>query len=86
MLINKPLRFFEKLDLNIWDVHKEFLDIDNNKEIYIYISDSNNHRSRIDYIWMSENIFLQLADAKIKTFEGHRLDHKMLTLTLIIVG
>lgn len=82
VLVNKALRFFEKLEeLNLWDVHKEFLDMDNTKEIFTYISHNKKHASRIDYIWVSENLFLQLADAKIRSFDGHHLDHKMLTFT-----
>lgn len=78
--LNKALKFFGKLEeLNLWDVHKEFLDMDVNGEIYTYTNDINNHQSRIDYIWVSENIFVQLIDAKIKTFSGHKLDHKLLT-------
>ncbi|PKK60950.1 hypothetical protein RhiirC2_856562 [Rhizophagus irregularis] len=84
VFINKELLFFQKLeDLNLWDVHKEEYDMDHNKEIYTFTGISS--KTRIDYIWVSENIFLELTNAKIKHFDG-RFDHKLLTLNFNNIG
>lgn len=80
IFIKKDLTFFQKLeDLNLWDVHKEY-DMDHTREICTFTGVSS--MTRIDYIWVSENIFLELINAKIKNFDG-RFDHKLLTLNLI---
>ncbi|PKB98930.1 DNase I-like protein [Rhizophagus irregularis] len=84
VFINKELLFFQKLeDLNLWDVHKEEYDMDHNKEIYTFTGILS--KTRIDYIWVSENIFLELTNAKIKHFDG-RFDHKLLTLNFNNIG
>lgn len=78
--INKVLKFFEKLDnYNLWDVHKEFYDMDSTNEIHTFTG-INNSKTRIDYIWVSENIYNNVIDAKIKDFsDDTHLDHRILT-------
>ncbi|PKY27446.1 hypothetical protein RhiirB3_443170 [Rhizophagus irregularis] len=67
-LLKKDLMFFQKLeDLNLWDVHKEEHDMDQTREICTFTGVSS--MTRIDYIWVSENIFLELINAKIKNFD-----------------
>lgn len=63
------LRFFQKLeDLNLWDVHKESYDMEITGEIHTYTGITKK-TSRIDYIWASENVFLEMIKAKIVDFE-----------------
>ncbi|CAB4432502.1 unnamed protein product [Rhizophagus irregularis] len=83
-LLKKDLMFFQKLeDLNLWDVHKEEYDMDHTREICTFTGVSS--MTRIDYIWVSENIFLELINAKIKNFD-RRFDHKLLTLNFNNIG
>ncbi|CAB4376438.1 unnamed protein product [Rhizophagus irregularis] len=80
--IPKMLKIFQKLeDLNLWDVHKETYDMDNTKEIMTYFGRFN---SRIDYIWISENLFTKTSKAKIINIRDIiNTDHALLTFDFI---
>ncbi|CAG8765534.1 9171_t:CDS:2, partial [Rhizophagus irregularis] len=68
-------------DLNLWDVHKETYDMDNTKEIMTYFGRFN---SRIDYIWISENLFTKTSKAKIINIRDIiNTDHALLTFDFI---
>ncbi|PKK57468.1 hypothetical protein RhiirC2_797970 [Rhizophagus irregularis] len=68
-------------DLNLWDVHKETYDMDNTKEIITYFGHFN---SRIDYIWISENLFTKISKAKIINIRDIiNTDHALLTFDFI---
>ncbi|CAB5185140.1 unnamed protein product [Rhizophagus irregularis] len=78
----KMLKIFQKLeDLNLWDVHKETYDMDNTKEIMTYFGRFN---SRINYIWISENLFTKTSNAKIINIRDIiKMDHALLTFDFI---
>ncbi|CAB4375485.1 unnamed protein product [Rhizophagus irregularis] len=80
--IPKMLKIFQKLeDLNLWDIHKETYDMDHTKEIMTYFGRFN---SRIDYIWISENLFTKTSNAKIINIRDIiKTDHALLTFDFI---
>ncbi|CAB4381926.1 unnamed protein product [Rhizophagus irregularis] len=68
-------------DLNLWDIHKETYDMDHTKEIMTYFGRFN---SRIDYIWISENLFTKTSNAKIINIRDIiKTDHALLTFDFI---
>ncbi|CAB4445624.1 unnamed protein product [Rhizophagus irregularis] len=80
--IPKMLKIFQKLeDFNLWDVHKETYDMDNTKERMTYFGHFN---TRIDYIWISENLFTKTSKAKIMNIRDIiKTDHALLTFDFI---
>ncbi|GBC34051.2 hypothetical protein GLOIN_2v1846731 [Rhizophagus irregularis DAOM 181602=DAOM 197198] len=80
--VPKMLKIFQKLEnLNLWDVHKETYDMDNTKDIMTYFG---RFKSRIDYIWISENLFTKTSKAKIINIRDIiKTDHALLTFDFI---
>ncbi|CAB4418207.1 unnamed protein product [Rhizophagus irregularis] len=68
--------------LNLWDVHKEEYDMDHTREVCTFTGVAS--KTRI-VIYGCPKIFLELINAKIKTFNG-RFDHKLLTLNFNNIG
>ncbi|GBC39515.2 hypothetical protein GLOIN_2v1480544 [Rhizophagus irregularis DAOM 181602=DAOM 197198] len=67
-------------ELNMWDVHKEEYDMENRKIINTFTNKTTGKGSRIDYIWVTENIFNEIIIAKIKDFSDIKTDHRMLLI------
>lgn len=77
----KSLKIFGKMEeLNMWDVHKEEYDMENRKIINTFTNKTTGKGSRIDYIWVTENIFNEIIIAKIKDFSDIKTDHRMLLI------
>uniref|UniRef100_U9UGS7 Reverse transcriptase domain-containing protein n=1 Tax=Rhizophagus irregularis (strain DAOM 181602 / DAOM 197198 / MUCL 43194) TaxID=747089 RepID=U9UGS7_RHIID len=64
----------------MWDVHKEEYDMENRKIINTFTNKTTGKGSRIDYIWVTENIFNEIIIAKIKDFSDIKTDHRMLLI------
>ncbi|PKB92213.1 hypothetical protein RhiirA5_445556 [Rhizophagus irregularis] len=64
------------------DVHIEEYDMDNNLEIHTFFG-ANGNKSRIGYIWASDNIFLETVKAKIKDPVIQNTDHKFLIFNFV---
>ncbi|GET03174.1 hypothetical protein GLOIN_2v1814043 [Rhizophagus clarus] len=69
-------KIFKKLEeLNMRDIQKEF---NNNDKIQPTFIGNNNRKSRIDYIWTTENIYLETIKFINKKQQYINTDHNML--------